>query len=284
MTGLPASPFVAVALKWVDLRPDVDPLSGAVHDDERLFGLSPADAAALEWALRLQDAWSWPVVAVTAGPATAEAALREARAAGAAHALRVDLPADAPSGQVAAALAEAVAGASLVLCGDWSLDRGSGAVPAQLAAHLDLAQALGLVRLEVGDAGTVTGTRRLDHGRREVLRVHGPAVLSFEGASAELRRAGLAAVLAARDADVEVVAAPAAPAPDQRVLLAHRGPYRPRASARPAPPTELGPRERILALTGALVERTPPRKVVADPDEAADLILEQLAAWGYLER
>ena len=277
-----AEPFIAVALKWVDLRPEIDPLSGAVHDDERVFGTSAADQAALEWALRLGEAWDRPVVAVTAGPRRAEQCVRDALAAGAARALHIDLPADAASDAVAGAIADVVTDASLVLCGDWSVDRGSGSVPALIAAHLGVPQALGLVRLEIGDApGRATVTRRLDHGRREVLAVDGTAVLSFEGASAELRRAALSSVLAAKRAPVEQVAG--VTGGDHRVRLIHRGPYRPRASARPAPSADLGPRERILALTGALVDRTPPRTVVAEPAEAADLILDQLRTWGYLD-
>ena len=40
--------------------------------------------------------------------------------------------------------------------------------------------------------------------------------------------------------------------------------------------------DRIVALTGALVDRNPPRTVVLDPSEAADAIVEQLRSWGYL--
>ena len=55
---------------------------------------------------------------------------------------------------MAAALAAAPRpGAGLVLCGDLSADRGSGSVPAFLAAHLGAAQALGLVAVELGAAG-----------------------------------------------------------------------------------------------------------------------------------
>jgi hypothetical protein len=62
-----------------------------------------------------------------------------------------------------------------------------------------------------------------------------------------------------------------------------RAPYRPRAQTIATASPELDVRDRILALTGALVERTPPRTVHADTVEAADLILEQLRAWGHLE-
>lgn len=124
-------------------------------------------------------------------------------------------------------------------------------------------------------------TRRLDRGRREVLRIEGPAVLSFEGGSADLRRAGLSSTLKARDAVIEVV--DGVPVRPRRVRVTQHGPYRPRASAQPAPDQTLSPRERILALTGALVERTPPRTVVTDAVEGADLIIEQLRTWGYLD-
>ena len=60
---------------------------------------------------------------------------------------------------MAAALAAVLGpvGVSSVWCGDHSLDRGTGAVPAYLAAQLGLAQALGLVDVELeAAAGSVT--------------------------------------------------------------------------------------------------------------------------------
>ncbi|MEO5679585.1 MAG: putative mycofactocin-associated electron transfer flavoprotein, partial [Acidimicrobiales bacterium] len=131
--AVPPPGFVAVCQKWVDRRPEVDALTGAVSADPRTRGPSAADQAALEWALRAAGAWGSPVLVVTAGPVGADGMLREALAAGADRAVRVDLEITAPSPAVAAALAGIVAGAALVLCGDWSLDRGSGSVPAYLA-------------------------------------------------------------------------------------------------------------------------------------------------------
>jgi len=278
-------PTIGVACKWVDLRPEIDPLSGSIHDDVHSFGCSEADRAALEWALRLAEDWPGEVapevVVVTAGPAAADALLRDALAAGAQRAVRVETSADAASNEVASALATVLEGFDLICCGDYSVDRGSGSVPAFLAAELGAAQALGLVHLERGDGAVLRVTRRLDHGRREVLAVRSPAVLSFEGSSAELRRAGLAATLSARTAEVDVRRM--APLHAVRTRVARRAPYRPRARALPAPAADLDVRARVLSLTGALVERTPPRTVHADAAEAADLVLDQLRSWGYLE-
>ncbi len=282
------APIFGVALKWVPLHVEVDPLLGTVDADARFSGCSAADRAALEWALGLAEQCGGTVIAATAGPAPADALLRDALACGAADAIRIDLADGTPSEIAAAALATALARADLICCGDHSLDRGTGSVPAFLAANLGRAQALGLVRVAIdADATTpnapvrVTATRRLDHGRREVLRVAAPAVLSFEGGTAELRRAPLSAVLSARRAEIMTIAWPGHP--DSPVRVTRRAPYRPRPRALAAPDRDLSPRERILSLTGALGDRTPPQTIVADTDAAADLVLEQLRTWGYLE-
>ena len=155
--------FVAVALKRVDLRPEVDPLTGAVRHDRRSSGLSLADAAALEWALRLGEAWELPVTAITAGPAEAQSVLRDAAAFGAGRLVRVREEADAPSEAVARSLAPLLGGAVVVCCGDYSADRGTGAVPAFLAGELAAAQALGLTRLTPEGAGVLVGQLSLIH-------------------------------------------------------------------------------------------------------------------------
>ena len=63
---------------------------------------------------------------------------------------------------------------------------------------------------------------------------------------------------------------------------ARTAPFRPRARVLPSPSPQLSARERILALSGALVDREPARVVRLDPAAAADELLSQLRAWGYL--
>lgn len=269
---------IAACLKWVDRRPEIDPLTGSVGIDARSAGVSDADQAALEWALRTGEAWGHGVVAVTAGPEPADDVLREALAAGATEAIRVELPAGAPSEAVAASLAPQLSACDIVWCGDASLDRGSGSVPAYLAAHLGAAQALGLVQLDVGTSGELTALRRLDGGRRERLRVTAPGVCSVEGAAARLRRAPLAATLAARTAVIDVrpgagaVLTPSVPT----------RPFRPRARVL-APPAGATALERIAALTGPATGTAHGQPVVLEPADAADRILDTLRSWGYLD-
>ncbi|MET7901926.1 mycofactocin-associated electron transfer flavoprotein beta subunit [Streptomyces sp. NPDC005355] len=295
---------------------EVDPLTGAVTAEPRDRGRHPCDLAALEQALRLSERWDVRVVAVAIGPPEADATLREALAAGAAEVLRVEPVSGAgstgstgstgaigatgtgsagsadPSGMVdggqesAAALAEALRRRygvpDLLLCGDAPADDATGSFAAFLAAELNAEQALGVVHIEPDGADALRVQRRLDGGRREVLRVRRPAVVSVEAAGVRLRRAGLRAVLAGRQAHVPTMtttavttASTATGVRPPRVLGAQ--PYRPRPRTLPGPHGTA--HLRVLELTGALVERTPPTVVGPLAPEAA---VEELL--GYLHR
>lgn len=253
--------------------------------DRRWSGVSAADEAALEVALGIADradatsgAPPSEVTVICLGPPSADDVLREAMAAGATAAIRVDASTELDSQVVAVALAEHLGDRDLVVCGDYSLDRGTGSVPAFLADELSMAQALGL--LEVGldrdDAGALRVVRRLDGGRREILDVTPPAVLSVEGSAASLRRASLAASLAARTAPVVMVRGPHGRLPEAEIH-----PYRPRARVLPAPTGGSLDRVRqILDVGGSDIHA---ELVTLDAPAAASKIIDQLRSWGYLD-
>ncbi len=295
-------PLIVACLRIVDLRPSVDPLDGAVTRDPLGVGLSPADGAALEHALRIAGSWGGRVVAVSVGPVSVEPVLREVAALGVAV---VRVPADPESdrhryvtelAEDEHALARTLAAAirpfgppDLVLCGDRSVDRGTGALPAYLAHELGASQALGLVALDVEGADTLIVERRLDGGWRERLRVQLPAVCSVEGAGVRLRRASLSGALAVDGVPLAVddpwgVAEGAGHDAGRGPL--HVGgtlPYSPRTRVLPAPASD-DPRLRLLALTGALVAHEPPTVVhPADAAEAVDTFLAYLARHGYID-
>lgn len=286
-------PVIVAALSWSWRETEVDPLTGALRADRRDRGPGGAELAALEHALRLAQRWPARVVAASVAPAEADEMLRDALAVGAAAALRVEPASSAagprPAGLVggdqesaaalAAALRQHYGVPDLVLCGDLAAGRGTGSFPAFLAASLGAEQALGCARLEPLDDRMLRVHRRLDGGRREVLTVRPPAVVSVEAAGVRLRRAGLPATLARGEIAVTVASTPAAATRRIRILSAH--PYRPRPRELPAPTgTAL---RRTLELTGALVQRTPPTVVgPLSPEEAAGELLAYLRRWGYV--
>lgn len=276
--------LVVALLRCTDLRAEVDPLSGTISRDPRAAALSAADAAALEHALRIAGARGGRVLAVTAGGVETEGPLREAMAVGA-EVRRVPLQASyleelaADERSLAVALVAALQGErpDLVLCGDRSADRGTGALPAFIAHELGCVQAPGLVSLEL-DGDDLIAERRLDFGRRERMRVPLPAVCSIEGAGVRLRRASLPASLRAAGTPVPVVDVVVAPS---RVRVSQARPSRPRPRHLPAPTGTS--RERLLALTGALLAHEPPTVVgPVGAVEAADALLDFLVRHGYL--
>ena len=283
--------LVVACLAPVDQRPEVDPLTGEVLVNQAMASLSPADSAALEHALNAGDTWGLPVLAVAAGGTWVEPALRDAMSVGA-DALRVPYPAghtaDGPQicdgvelasdpEPLASELAGAIRSAGnpvLVVCGDRSSLSGAGAVPSLLAHHLDAAQALGLVSISFEPDRSVVAERRLDGGWRERLRLTPPAVCSVEAAGVRLRRAPLERTIGAASAHVPN-ARPADHPARSAVRVGTPRLYRPRTKV--VPPPAGGTHERILSLTGALLNREPPRVVgPIEPDAGADELLEFL--------
>ena len=221
--------MVIACLAPADLRPEVDPLTGAVRVDPRRGELTASDAAALEHARRAAEAWGGRLVAVAAGSSSVDAGLRQAVAAGAAawrlpwghdgaealgmagggasgpHALDgADLAGDQSTlARLLAAALSQLGPPDLVICGDRSALGGTGALPALLAHELGVGQALGLVSLQV-DEDAVIAERRLDGGWRERLKVMPPAVCSVEAAGVRLRRASLSDALGAAGAAIPI--------------------------------------------------------------------------------
>jgi len=260
--------MIAVCLKWVQPHGT---------SDDRFAGISAADQSALELALRAAEVRGDEVVAITMGPAGAERALRDALACGATRAVRIDADNGSTSLDVATAIAHEVGSADLVWCGDYSADRGSGSVPAFLAARLGVDQALGLIDVDIDGIGSqIRAVRRLDGGRREILAISGRAVLSVEGSTARLRRASLRSVIAADSASIVVRSAPSAPHDNVELV-----PYRPRARVLPAP-SGASALDRVRVLTDAGGTPSRSETVVLEPTDAARRILQALREWGYL--
>jgi electron transfer flavoprotein beta subunit len=280
-TGGPEVRFaqVAVCVKHVAFRMEIDSLTGGITTFANDAGLSEADSAALALALLVGD----EVTVVCVGSRAADDTLRHAFSAGAHRAVRCPITGESQPGQqsqpssfdVAQALAAVASAADLVLCGAYSLDRGSGSVPAFLAAALGIGQALGCVSVTSVDDG-LRVERRLERGRREVILVDRRAVVSVEGSVARLGRAGLAAVLGAQGRGIDI--GPTVASEPASVLV----PYRPRVRVSDGPDPEASPLDRIRQLTEVAAGSGHSRAMSLPPDAAAQAIVDQLTQWGYL--
>ncbi len=147
----------------------VDPVSGQVDYERFVQVLNPADACAVEAAVRLKEQLGGMVLALTLGPVDAEGALRAALAIGADTAIRLWHPQASDWGPftVAAALAAYIRRGQggdtdgrkvtslppfmpdLVLCGDVSSDWASGTVGPALAEMLEFPQITGVIQVNV---------------------------------------------------------------------------------------------------------------------------------------
>ncbi len=208
----------------------VDPITGQVDYERFVQVLNPADACAVEAAVRLKETLYSPAAIVkvlTLGPRGAEGALRAALALGADSALRLwNSQADewGPF-TVAAALAgylqSETPSPDLVLCGDSSSDWSSGIVGPALAQQLDLPQVTSVVQLKLVEENeilrfaqddtvaslrlTLQLTRKLERGYRELLEAELPLLLTVTGDLNEPRYPSLPAHVASLKAEIPVL-------------------------------------------------------------------------------
>ena len=271
--------FIAVCMKWVSALPEINPLSGEVRlPNARFGGISAADQAALEVALQLGAQRSMPVAVFSVGANQSEPSLYAALAAGAQRAIRIDSGPEVSSADTARVLALTLSDASYVLCGDYSFDRGSGSVPAYLAAELGITQALGVVSL-TPQTHDILVTRRLDGGRREHLRITDRAVISVEGSIARLRRASLATSLATREVRIQVI--PSTISTHQVTSIIKPFRPRPRTIAQPQGDTAL---QRFHSITNVATASTRGEQIELTSVKSAMYILQTLGHWGYIEQ
>ncbi len=192
----------------------IDPITGQVDVERFVQVLNPADACAIEAAVRLKEHIGGTVTVLTIGPRDAEGALRAGLALDADTALRLwnDNAAAWGPFTVAAALASFVRHLEiepdLILCGDASSDWSSSSVGPALAQHLALSQVTGVSQLTVVHESVPVRlhvTRKLERGYREILEVETPLLMTVTADLNEPRYPSLPAHLAALKATIPVV-------------------------------------------------------------------------------
>jgi electron transfer flavoprotein beta subunit len=289
----------------------VDPISGQVDYERFVQILNPADACAVEAAVRIKEMLGGTVLALTLGPEDAEGALRAALAIGADTAIRLWHPQAGEWGAftVAAALAAYIKQEAslpdLVLCGDASSDWASGTVGPALAEMLDLPQITGVVQLNVvGVEGPLAGTRsdeattsqhvtlkvtrRLERGYRELLEAEPPLFITVTSDLNEPRYPSLPAHIAALRAKIPCFDPLASFGEnlhdelDETTLIEMHIP-RPRPRRIAAPNSHHSAFERIgeIVSGGAIGRQT--RLVEGTSEELAKVLVEFLKDKGFVE-
>jgi electron transfer flavoprotein beta subunit len=291
---------IAVCLKQA---PDnssvyVDPISGEIDVERCVQILNPADACALEAALRLKEQLGGRVVALTLGPAEAEGVLRAALAMGADEGVRLWHARSADWGPltIAAALATCLRHcfppADLVLCGEQSSDWASGTVGPALAEYLGLPQITGVMRLTISAEEENIGfrvARRLERGYREQLLAEPPLLLTVSEILNEPRYPSLPAYLAALKAAIPLIDPLTLPGfaegseRDESLLLEVRAP-RPRPHRIAAPDSRRSPFERIGEIIAGNTGRRQARLIEGSPEELARALVHFLQERGFIQR
>ncbi|MCX6528953.1 MAG: hypothetical protein NTZ76_02380 [Actinobacteria bacterium] len=259
-------------MKWIGSQP-----TSGHEADARFAQFSASDQAALEVALQRAEQRQARVRVVSVAPAAARSHLVALCASGAHELVHIATEGQSSSAHIASELAQHLRDCASIWCGDYSLDRGSGSVPAFLASILGAQQALGIVGISAAsNNSSLDLLRRLDAGRREIVRVVEPFIVSVEGSMATLRRASLAATLRPSATVVEAsLTSPSA------LSLGDFSPFRPRPRTVKAPAGETA-LDRIKAATSANSPQKHSEIVTLTPDDAAQHIVERLTEWGYL--
>src|SRR5579884_2602939 len=275
----------------------INPLTEQVDYERFVQVLNPADACAVEAAVRLKELVGGTVKALTLGPKDAEGALRAALAIGADTALRLWNPQADEWGPftVAAALGaylqQETPSPDLILCGDSTSDWSSGIVGPALAQQLDLPQVTGVAQLKLlheRNPVTLQLTRKLERGYRELLEAELPLLITVTGDLNEPRYPSLPAHLAALKAKIPVLDPQKLmddtwlDGSDETTLLEMHTP-RPRPRRIPAPDSRHSAYQRIgeIVAGGATGRKT--RLVEGSPEELARVLVEFLKEKGFID-
>lgn len=272
----------------------VDPLLRVAVDldthqlpDHLDYCVNPVDLNAVEEALRLKERQGAEVILVSAGPTRVDEALRSAWGMGADRAVRVSHPALESSGGYATALVLGSAirtmAPDMVICGNRSLDEGTGQVPPMLAEVLRLPLVTDATHMELSPA-RVIAQRKLYKGQRQVVESPLPVVISVDPSINQPRYASYRSIRRAQkepilQLDGEALGLHPFECSVQRVKLS---PPRPRPKKNLAVDISLAPEERAKQiLLGGLADKKGVRWE-GPAEHLADRLAQYLIERGFL--
>lgn len=165
--------------------------------------MSPYDEFAVETALLHKEAAGGEVTAVTVGGPGAEKILKDAKAIGVDHIVRIDAEGEMDSNALQSVLAQAVSdlGGEVVYCGKSAADTGAGSTGPGLAERLGWASASNVVSASHDDGLTVVGPNGSGHAK---INVPLPAVISCDKGEVKVRKPNVKGIMQAKKASVDV--------------------------------------------------------------------------------
>lgn len=273
----------------------IDPITNEVDIARFVQVLNPADACAVESAVRFKEQLGGDVKIITLGSADAEGALRAALALGADNAVRLwnddasDWDAFAVAGVLAAYIQQQSPFPDIIFCGNATSDWSSGIVGPAIAQYLDLPQITEVAQVAIdgeNDAIRLRATRRLERGYREELEGEIPLLLTVSSSLNEPRYPSLPAHLNALKAIIPVLdpytllSEPPDDSDETTILEIH--------TPRPLPRHVIGPNSKHSAyhrigeiVSGGATSRQA-RLVQGPPEELAQALVDYLRKHGFV--
>ena len=171
--------------------------------------MSPYDEFAVETALKHKEAAGGEVTALTVGGAGAEKILKDAKAIGVDHIVRIDAEGEMDSNALQSVIAQAVAdlGGEVVYCGKSAADTGAGSTGPGLAERMGWASVSNIIGATFDGGVSVVMP---SGGGNAQMSVPLPAVVSCDKGDFKVRKPNVKGIMQAKKASVDVrsIAAP----------------------------------------------------------------------------
>ena len=191
---------------WSELA--LDPATKTLRREGIPVVLNPLDRHALEEALRIKETFGGTVTAISMAPLTATDSLREAIAIGADDAVLLSDKSFAGADTLAtsyvlAAAIKKLERFDLILCGNQSLDGGTGQVGPEIAEFLGVPHVAYVRKIDLPEQGIARVERGLEYGYM-VVEARMPLVLSVVKEINVPRHVSLMRISEAMQAEVRV--------------------------------------------------------------------------------
>jgi len=190
----------------IKIRPD----GKGIEEADIKWIINPYDEYAVEEALRLKDKKGGEVVIVSAGPARAVEAIRQALAMGADRGIHIDTTGtDLDSYTTSVVLSNAVKNESfdIVFAGKQAVDYDCAQVAIGVAEKLSWPHVTPVEKFSLTDDKTVLVQRPVAGGTKEMIEVKLPAVIGCEKGLNEPRYASLPGIMKAKTKPVAALKA-----------------------------------------------------------------------------